>query len=183
MQKARLSYLIFVILLTACIPGGMTFSPERAAIQDLIENQNARADSIRIRQVLPWRDGSIVLVSYLSDQENEEWNCEAVYEVARDTTGWHISGAGSGCSSEPNTGPITFGSGTHGNPPDEFSYTYGLVNLDDATWAEITWEDGVSQGISLVNDSFIVLRNGNFPNLAQVQILNAAEKVIYNSEE
>jgi len=180
MHKILIS-LILVSLLMACIPGGFAASPERAATVDLIENQNALTDSIRIHQVQPWRNGSIVLVSYLSDQENEEWSCDALYEVVRDTTGWHISSSGSGCSSEPFTGPLTFGSGMPGIPPDVFSYIYGLVNLDDAILAEITWEDGVAQRVSIVNDSFIGLRNGAFPNMAQVQILNTNEEVIYET--
>jgi hypothetical protein len=67
MSKAKFTYLVLVILLTACIPGGFAISTESAVIQDLIKNQNAQADSIRIHQALPWRDGSIVLVSYLSN--------------------------------------------------------------------------------------------------------------------
>jgi len=164
---------------SACNPSSGAFLPESAVTQDLIQNQNAVTETIRIHQIQSWRDHSVVLASFMSKQENKQWGCEAVYDLIRGSAGWQMSGSGIGCSTPPNMDPVTYGSGTQGVAAEEFSYAYGLVTLNEAQWIVITWGDGVDQKVSLVNGSYLALRNGNIQNIDTIQVLNATEEVIH----
>ncbi len=173
---------VILLFLTACIPGGMAISPESAATQELIQNHEAIPDSIRIYQTQPWRGNSVVLAGYRSNQNNEPWSCEAVIEMQRNTLGWRVSGSGTGCSSPPNTEPVTFGSGSQGIAPDALSYAHGLVILSAAETVEITWQDGVAQRVPVVNGSYLALRDGSIQMIARVEVLDTAEAVIHEIE-
>jgi len=164
--------------ISACTPSGMAFSPESAVTQDLIQNQNAVLETTRIHQTQPWRDHSVVLASFMSKQDNKQWSCEDVYDLKRIPTGWIISGSETGCSNPPNTEPVSFGSGSQGEAPEDFSYAYGLVTLDEARWSEITWNDGLVQRVPIVNGSHLALRDGNNQNTPDIKILNVSEEVI-----
>ena len=173
---------LLLLLLTACIPGGMAISPESAATQELIDYDAAIPDSIRIHQTQDWGKSRVVLASYLSEQNNERMSCEAVFEMQPSTSGWHIAGSGIGCSSPPNTDAVTSGSGTQGVPPDELSYAHGLVTLGAAEAVEITWQDGVIQRVPVLNGSYLALRNGSIQMIARVEVFDAAETMIHEIE-
>ncbi|MBU0510665.1 MAG: hypothetical protein KJ638_03055 [Chloroflexi bacterium] len=177
-----LALFLVVAFLAACIPGGAAFSPESAATQELDQHHNAIAESVRIHQSQPWRGNSIVMASYLSIEQNEQWSCEAVFEMQRIATGWQVSGSGNSCSNPPNIEAVTSGSGTQGMPPDDLSYAHGLVKLNAAKWVEITWQDGTLQRTAVVNGSYLALRAGSFQMIASVEVLDAAEKVIHEIE-
>lgn len=172
--------LLFFVALTACNP--IAFSPESAAVQNLLNDPEVVADSIRVHQVQPWEARQIVLVSYLAQNEMEQMSCEAVFEMERTPGGWRTGGSGAGCSSPPNTEPVTYGSGSQGIAPDAISHASGLVTLGAAQEVEITWPDGVTQRVPVVNGSYMALRAGRFHMIARVEVLDAAGAVIHEIE-
>ena len=174
--------LMLLCFLTACLPGGMAISPESAVTQELIEYNAAIPDSIRIHQSVPWQENIVVLASYTSTEGSEAASCEAVFEMEHIATGWHASGSGIGCSIPPNTDAVTFGSGSQGVAPDDFSYAHGLVKLPSAETVEITWPDGTTQHLQVVNHSFLALRDGTFHMIARLDILDSNETVIHEIE-
>lgn len=171
--------LITIFILAACAPGGTGFSPERAATQDLIQNNQAIPESIRIHQALPWRESLMVFATYLSNDNNEKMSCEAVFEMQRSASGWRTIGSGIGCSVPPNSDAVTYSFGTQGVAGDELSYAHGLVRLDTAEEVEITWQDGAVQRVPVVNSSYLVLRDGSFQMIARVEVFDASDIEIY----
>ena len=169
-------------LLIACIPGGTNFSPASAASQELIQNKEAIRDTIRIHQTQSWRKSRMLLASYERNKNNEQMSCEAVFQMHPSASGWQISETGSSCSIPPNTDAVTFGSGTLGVAPDDFSYVFGLVRLETAKMVEITWQDGVIQRVPVVNGSYLTLRDGNIQMSTRVEVLDATDKVIHEIE-
>jgi len=169
--------LLFLLLLVACT--GFAFTPESAATQELIEYNAAIADSIRVHQTQPWEGKMVVLASYLSNERDEAMSCEAVLVMTHEKIGWRMAGSGIGCTNPPSTEAVTYGSGSQGMPPDAFSYAHGLVELNAAEWVEITWGDSIPQRVSVVNGSYLALRDGSVQMIARVEVLDAAEEVIH----
>ena len=166
------------IVLTACLPGGTTFSPERAVTQELIQNHSAVLETIHIHQNQLWHGNKIFLVSFTSIEQNQKYGCEGVFELVPATISWRMSSSGIGCSSPPNTDPITYGSGTQGMAPDGYSYSYGLITLSEAKWVLVTWDDGVDQRIPVINGSYLALRENIIQTMPIIQVFNEDEEVI-----
>jgi hypothetical protein len=171
---------LLLLFLVAC--SNVAYTPEQAARLDLINNNNAQPDTIRIHQSQSWKDSVVVLASYLSTDQNQRSSCEAVFEIEREAAGWRVSGSGVGCSSPPSTEAVTFGSGTQGVPPNELSYAHGVVKLSEAKWVEITWQDGTVQRADVVNGSYLALRTGSFQMIGRVEALNASDEIIQEIE-
>jgi hypothetical protein len=171
---------ILLLFLVAC--GNFAVTPEQAVQQDLIRYNNAMADTVRIYQSQPWRDSRVVLAIFISLDNNQPASCEAVYQMVHSGLSWRPGGSGIGCSSPPSKDAVTFGSGTQGVPPDELSYAYGLVKLAEARWVDVTWQDGSVNRVPLVNGSFLALREGSFPMIARVEVLDASESIIHEIE-
>jgi hypothetical protein len=176
-------YRLFPILLLSLVAcSNFSVTPEQAVQQDLIRYNDAVPDSVRIYQSQPWRDSRVVLASFISLDNYQPTSCEAVYQMVRNGLGWRSGGSGIGCSNSPSNEDVTFGTGTQGVAPDEFSYAYGLVKLAEARWVNVTWQDGSVNRAPLVNDSFLALREGSFPMIARVEVLDATETIIHEIE-
>ena len=182
MRKVGWLSLWLVIFLTACLPGGTNFSPEAAAVQELVKNHEAIADTTHIYQNQPWRERRVVLASYMRVVDNEQMSCEAVLEVLPSANGWQISQTGTSCSIPPNTDDVTLNTGLLGIPPDEFNAAFGLVRLKSAKMVEITWQDGLIQRVPVLNSSYLTLRAGDMPMVTRVEVLDATDKVLHEIE-
>jgi len=172
---------IFYILI-GCIPAGANFSPESATTQELIQNEDAIPNTIKIHQNHPRRQGHLVLASYLRIINKEQMSCEAIYEMNPSASGWQISDTGTSCNIPPNTDDVTLYSGTLGISPDNYNYAFGLVRLKTAKIVEITWQDGVIQRAPVVNNSYLILREGKMKMVTHVEVLDAADKRIHEIE-
>jgi hypothetical protein len=168
---------LLVLFLVSC--GNFALTPEQAVQQDLLQNFQAQAGTIRIHQNQPWRDSQIVLASFMSFADNQQSNCEAVFEMVSTGIGWQLSGSGIGCASPPSNEAVRSGSGTQGVKPDQLSYAYGIVNIAEAQWVEITWQDGSVNRVQVLNGSYLVLRDGSFPMIARVEVLDSSEEIIH----
>ena len=173
---------LFILILAACLPGGIAVSPESAVTQELRQDSTILTETIRLHQSQPWGESKILLISYTSIQGHEKWSCEAVYQVEQGRIGWRISGSGAGCGNPPSTEPIVSGSGTQGEGANNLSYAYGLVRLSGASSVEITWEDGFMQRLPIINGSYLALRDGLIPSISQIEVLDVTETVIHEIE-
>jgi hypothetical protein len=171
-----------MLLLVACGPA-LAFTPERAVIQDLLASNAGQIipDSIRVLQVQPWQDGSLVLAAYQIQNANQVQDCVSIIQVIQRGTGWDSAGGGAGCRpAGANDMPIDVGGGgLSGSDRQPFKYYYGFVYDPNVSTVEVTWDDGEVQSVAVVNNSYLLARNGD-PEALQARALNAAQEIIFS---
>jgi hypothetical protein len=170
-----------LLFLSGC---SLTFSPEQAAIQTVLESQvrpQPNPSTIRVLQSRPWRDGAVVLLTYQAvDQDGGISECLSMYETQRSMLGW-IGGSGGGsCSPAGGDGQaLGIGAGQHsGGDGIGLSHVTGLVHNEDISMVDVVWDDGERQQVEVVNGSYLALRAGAHM-WAELQALNADGEVIY----
>lgn len=178
--KVFLFILIFAVLLTGCLPGTMSFSPQEAALRAANDRRgfNAVVDqsSVQIRQSVSMGGRVFVMISHSQMDGGRQDKCLIVYATERSSIGtWVPRSSGGGCSGtmpgseEPPPVPMEAMGGTGGgsnpNEPGE-SYTYGLVNPTETgetiVKVRVTWDDGQQQEAGIVSGSYIAVRAGSF---------------------
>jgi hypothetical protein len=174
-----------LLLLSGC--SGMTFSPEQAVVQEVIQGRTggslkANPETIRVLQKLEADDRTFILVSFEGVGERGQTDaCTYAYEAVRRAGSWSTGGGGGGCGPADleDSAPIDMGSGTRSGPGYAYSYAYGLVRTPEITRVEVVWEDGQTQSEPVINGSYLAFRMGN----AHVQNLvayDAADNPVYD---
>jgi hypothetical protein len=181
------SYLVTVLALLLLSGCSMTFSPEQAAIRAALESRmQVQPDpaTVRILQSQPWGDSVMILLSYRAvDQSGQLSECLMMYETQRNMLGWIAGSGGGGCG--PAGGDdqaLGIGAGQHGDSNGVgLSHVTGLVYDDNISMVEVVWDDGESQRVEVVNNSYLALRAGRHM-WAQLQGVNEDGEVISTHE-
>jgi len=148
--------LLSVVLLTAC-----ALSPAEAVRRQPPPGELA---SLQVRQRVPWRRGAIVYYTFdrLDSSGTTISECGSATYVERGLLGWHLRGGGGVfCTPHsPSAGPfVRAGSqGSLGEGAGLHSETYGLVTDPAAVEVRVTWSDGLTETIALVNGSYLAVR-------------------------
>ena len=183
----KLTILLIILLLTTGCSSLFAFTPERAAMQRVMQNPdpNFRVDpaSVRVLQTQPVGEAVIALVSFTGQRSGTKETCSYVYVLERGRLGWRSPGGGGGCQSGQGAqNPIEIGSGWNGtggpDPQAGYSHTAGLVNQEDVTSVEVAWDDGEIQTVDVFNSSYLAGRTGqNTPT--RVRALNAQGEEVH----
>lgn len=180
-----------MITLALTLLTGCAFTPEWAVIQEVLEmgrrwhdSQQMKADTIQVLQTQSLRDDVIVLVTFQAVRNNGQLSeCVFMYEAKRDTLEWTVGGGGGGCGLPGGMGePIGIGAGRHHSfGEDSYSCVDGLVYDDEVEAVQVTWGDGERQCIEVVNDSYLIVREGSH-EYAEIRALDTDGEVIYTHE-
>jgi hypothetical protein len=182
----RLVTAILVLGLSAC---NLSFSPERAAVQMVLDvnrtSSHMQIDpaTIRVLQKQPLQDDEMVLVAFQAIQDSGQLSeCLFMYQVRGGPLGWTTSGGGGGCGPAGGSGePLGVGAGRHGGAGRSSSHVAGKVYEEGIVAVEVTWGDGQRQRVQVVNGSYLAARAG-LHDYAQLQALNAKDEVVYTYE-
>jgi hypothetical protein len=175
---------ILVLGLSAC---NLSFSPERAAVQMVLDvtgtSSHMQIDpaTIRVLQKQPLQDDEMVLIAFEAIQDNGQLSeCLFMYQVRGGPLGWTAGSGGGGCGPAGGSGePLGIGGGRHGGTAGRSSSNVaGRVYEEDIVAVEVTWDDGQRQRVQVVNGSYLAARAG-VHDYAQLQALNANDEVVY----
>jgi hypothetical protein len=180
-------YLVALVALLFLGGCSLTFSPEQAAIQTVLESQirpQPNPSTVRVLQSQPWEDGVVVLLTYQAvDQSGGVFECLSMYQTQRSILGWMGGSGGGGCG--PAGGddqPLGIGAGQQrGSQGIGLSHVRGLVYNEDISMVDVVWDDGESQRVEVVNNSYLALRAGAH-TWAELQALNANGEVVYTRQ-
>ena len=171
--------LLSVVLLTAC-----ALSPAAAVRRDMPRSHRPSAiTNLQIRQSVPWRDGAVVYYTFdqLDPSGTTTSECGSATYVERRLLSWYPRGGGGNfCTPHGTaTGPFeragSQGSSCRG--AGLRSETYGLVTDPAAVEVRVTWGDGVTESVALVNESYLVVRADEVV-IEQIEALDAVGTVI-----
>jgi hypothetical protein len=189
-QKSSLFFLFvfFSTLLFAGCQSLMTFTPEQAAVQNILD-YNGGGDfaldpnSIRVMQSQKLQDSVIVLVAFQGTQQGSLQQCLFHYEAHQATIGTWVGGnGGGGCSmAGQDRTPLEVGMGKiMGTQPGVLSYTEvdGFVNQEDILTVKVTWQDGETQQVEVVNSTYLAARTGS-QEIEKIEGLDASGGVVY----
>ena len=179
------------LALAACSGIALSFSPEQAVMQGVLNNPrpNAVVDatSVKALQRLEAAGKTFVIVSNQQQADGHIEDCLWLMEARRSPIlGW-VSGSGGGSCSGQVGGdpaprePLSVGSGTmSGDSATDpgISQTYGKVNQDDIVKVRVTWSDGQVQEVAVVHASYAAIRAGKF-NMTRVEGLNEKDEAVY----
>jgi hypothetical protein len=182
---------LLLLLLTAC--GQASFSAEQAAIQAMRDSQGQGSvyeDTIQVLQTKQVDQYVYVLYAFRTREVNYDADCLWLYRVQRTKVGlWRPSGGGGGCSgvlpgSDPSPMPdVEIGGGQSTNGPLDpgKSETYGKVNRPGIVKVQVTWDDGQSEDVDVVNASYMIVRDGLLKTV-KVEGLDEAGAVVFTNE-
>ena len=183
-------WLVTVILVLGLSACNLSFSPEGAAVQTVLDvnrtSSHMQVDpaTIRVLQKQSLQDDEMVLVAFQAIQDNGQLSeCLSMYQLHRGLLGWTAGSGGGGCEPAGGGGePLRIGAGRNSNP-DRTSSTHvaGRVYEDGIVAVEVTWDDGQRQRVQVVNGSYLAVREG-LHDYAQLQALNAKDEVVYTHE-
>jgi hypothetical protein len=183
-------WLVTVILVLGLSACNLSFSPERAAVQAVLDmngtpgHMQVDPATIRVLQKQSLQDNEMVLVAFQAIQENGQLSeCLFMHEVHRGPLGWATGGGGGGCGPAGGSGePLGIGAGRHGGTDGRSSsHVAGRVYEEGIVALEVTWDDGQRQRVQVVNASYLAARAG-LHDYAQLQALNAKDEVVYIQE-
>jgi hypothetical protein len=159
-------FLVAILPLTAC-QTLFSFSPDRAAIQEIILNSpstmEVHKDTIRVLQMQEFDPGMMVLATYLGTVEGGQVSeCLALFQTEKAVEGWNAYSHGSGCwpAGLLDEEPLQILYGQRSSNGQSMSDVSGLVYVPEITSVEVTWDDGESQALDVVKGSFLGLRTG-----------------------
>ena len=170
--------LLSIVLLTAC-----ALSPAAAIRRDMPRSHRpGKMTNLQIRQSVPWRDGAVVYYTFDQlDPSGTTSECGSATYVERGLLNWYPRGGGGNfCTSHgAATGPfVRAGSqGSSCRGAGLRSETYGLVTDPTAVEVRVTWSDGVTETVALVNESYLVVRADEVV-IEQIEALDTAGTVI-----
>jgi hypothetical protein len=198
MKKLWIICLILAaLLLTACQSGGdVAVSAEKAAIDASIRlwqtNAVIDSNSFQIRQKQKIEGVTFVMLSFDRFTEGRDEQCLGLFqaEFRLLAGGWFAGNGGGSCygvaaGEEIPEGlpPVDIGAGTSSSsrPTDPgFSEVNGLVHQDDIRKIRVTWNDGMTQEVDVINDSYLSVRTGSFQH-QKIEALDADGNVVYDS--
>ena len=166
----------FILLLAAALGGCLptAFTPEAGAAQAVVDqilpDFQVDPQSIEVTQSGPIGENVAVQVRFQgirAAQGREE--CLGVYEMHKTMFGgWTSGSGGTGCaSSRPPVDEMPFRAGqstfSDGNPQNSASYAiaHGEIYNEDITHMLVTWNDGNTQQVEVVNRTFMAIRPGS----------------------
>lgn len=158
------------------------FSPaEVVRRRPLRSASSGELTDLQIRQSAPWRDGKIVYYTFDElDPSGTLSECGFVAYTRPGLLGWQTGAGGGGCATRGVvTGPFEragWGSNSNRNG-DNWSSAYGLVSDPAAVEVRLTWSDGATDTVTLVDGSYLVVRAGQV-DVEQVEALDAAGAVV-----
>jgi hypothetical protein len=169
--------LLSVVLLTAC-----AFSPAEAVRRRPLHSASSGAvTDLQIRQSVPWHDGEIVYYTFDElDPSGAPSECGFVAYTQPGLLGWQTGAGGGGCATRGAvTGPFERAGwgGNSSRDGDNWSNAYGLVSDPAAAEVRLTWSDGLTNTVVLVDGSYLVVRAGQV-DVEQVEALDAAGIVV-----
>jgi hypothetical protein len=189
-QKSSLLFLLAflsVLLLAGC-QSLMAFTPEQAAMQnaldyDLGSDYTLDPNSIRVLQSQRLQDSTLVLVSFQENRQGSRMQCLFHFETHRVPIGTWVSGSGGGgCSSaDQDRTPLEVGMGKSMNSqPGRLNYIEvdGFVNQEDIQTVKVTWQDGETQQVEVVNGTYLAARAGS-QEIEKIEGLDASGQVVY----
>ena len=193
MNSVQKSSLIFLLeLLSALLLAGcqslMTFTPEQAALQnardyDLGNDYTLDSNSVQVLQSLRLQDSTLVLVSFQENRRGSRMQCLFHFETHRTSIGTWVSGSGGGgCSmAGQDQTPLEVGVGKSMNSqPGRLDYTEvnGFVNQEDIQSVKVTWQDGETQQVEVVNGTYLAARVGS-QEIEKIEGLDASGGLVY----
>ena len=170
--------LLSVVLLTAC-----ALSPAAAIRHDMPRSHRpGKMTNLQIRQSVPWGDGAVVYYTFdqlgLSGTTSE---CGSATYVERRLLNWYPRGGGGIFCTSHSTATVPFErAGSQGSflrGAGFRSEIYGLVTDPAAVEVRVTWSDGVTETVTLANESYLVVRADEVV-VEQIEALDAAGTVI-----
>jgi hypothetical protein len=189
-QKSSLLFLLAflsVLLLAGC-QSLMAFTPEQAAMQnaldyDLGSDYTLDPNSIRVLQSQRLQDSTLVLVSFQENRQGSRMQCLFHFETHRVPIGTWVSGSGGGGCSSADQGrtPLEVGMGKSMNSqPGRLNYIEvdGFVNQEDIQTVKVTWQDGETQQVEVVNGTYLAARAGS-QEIEKIEGLDASGQVVY----
>jgi len=189
-QKSSLLFLLLLLsgLLAAGCQSLMAFTPEQAAVQNILD-YNGGGDfaldpnSIRVMQSQKLQDSVIVLVAFQGTQQGSPQQCLFHYEAHQATLGtWAGGNGGGGCSmAGQDQNPLEVGMGKiMGTQPGVLNYTEvdGFVNQEDIRTVKVTWQDGETQQVDVINGTYLAARAGS-QEIEKIEGLDASGQVVY----
>jgi hypothetical protein len=180
-------WLVTVILVVGLSACNLSFSPERAAVQAVLDmngtpgNMQVDPATIQVLQKQSLQDDEMVLVAFQAIQDNGQLSeCLFMHQVHRGPLGWVIGSSGGGCGPAGGSGePLGIGAGRYGGTDRESSsHVAGRVYEEGIVAVEVTWDDGQRQRVPVVNGSYLAVRE-SLNDYAQVLALNANDEVVY----
>jgi hypothetical protein len=171
--------LLSAVLLTAC-----ALSPAAAVRHDMPRSHRpGKMTNLQIRQSVPWRDGAVVYYTFDQqlDPSGTTSECGSATYVERRLLNWYPRGGGGiFCTSRSAaTGPFER-AGSQGNFLRDAGFrneVYGLVTDPAAVEVRVTWSDGVTETVTLVNESYLVVRADEVV-VERIEALDTAGTVI-----
>ena len=173
-----------IVLLSAVLLTSCALSPAAAIRREpLLPASDGEPTNLQIRQSVPWRDGVVVYYTFdqLDPAGTTTGECGSATYAERGLLGWRLRGGGGVfCTSHSAaTGPFeragSQGSSCRG--AGLRSEIYGLVTDPAAVEVRVTWSDGVTETVSLVNESYLVVRADEVI-VERVEALDATGAVI-----
>jgi len=165
--------LLFVVLLTSC-----TLSPAAAIRREpLLPASDGEPINLQIRQSVHWRNGAFVYYTFDSDQLDPPgitYECGYFAYVQRGLLDWHTTSGGGICRASSEVADPFQRTGSYG---DDETGTYGLVTDPAAVEVRVTWSDGLTDTVALVNESYLVMHAAQ-ASVERVEALDAAGTVV-----
>ena len=183
---------LLVVLLAGCA-GMPAFTPERAALQQVLGNSlthdKINPNTLAVLQTQNYQEYVMVLVAFQEmDRSGQLSDCLFMYEIRKMSLGWVPGSGGGSCgpAGEPSNGPDAPISVAGGNASSTQGPSYtevrGMVYHPEVTQIEVTWEDGETQQVDVVNSSYLAIRDGSQHRDTMVKALNASGEVLYTHE-
>jgi hypothetical protein len=173
-KRMGLLSLVIILLLTGCIQ--YTFSPERAAIREVLSPHHVGQtfpDTVEVLQSKELNGIVLVLIKFQMLDEEHIRDCVFFFETKKRNFEW-ISGRGRG-SCFP--GPMEDQQVSMGRGFD--SKVFGVVHDTEIISMEVRWEDEMVQREDVINGSFLAIREGKH-KWSEVTGLDADGTVIYS---
>jgi hypothetical protein len=179
---------LLVFLTAAGCQGMLNFSPERAAVQEILSGNSfgmqTQPDSVQVLQTKELEGTKFVQVAFqVVDEQGRQQECLFVYETRKTPVGFVAGSGGGGCGpvSAPDDPPIGVGVGSSGGAGVVYTEADGFVYQPEIVSLEVIWEDGETQSVDVVNGAYLALRSGR-QELSQIKALDAAGQVVYTHE-
>jgi hypothetical protein len=188
-RTIQASLILFAFLLSTACQTLLSFSPDRAAVQEIVLNSPAmievHRDTIRVLQMQEYDQGTLVLATYLANMgEGQLSECLALIYSQKGLEGWNASSRGSGCwpaELVEDEKPIQVLSGQSRSGAHSSSDASGLVYDPEIKTIQLTWKDGETQVLEVVKASFLSVRTG-MHDLQSVTAIDASGELVYSLE-
>ncbi len=165
-------------------------SPEEAVLQQASRSMGPQVkiltETIQLRQTQSFIDLTFLLLSYDRIYENRREPCLVMYEVYQNPTGtWATATGNVFCQVESDASvpghPLDVNGALEKSPGPGtagMSYATGLVHREEIKKILVTWSDGNSQIVDVIEGTYLAFNASAFP-FNSVQGLGANDEVLY----